>query len=109
MIEVERKALLKKLDEHESDTRSRVFEHLNLTAFQGTPLALSPWGHTRSLESITAEDIRNFAEDTYKPTRMVATAVGGVDHDQITGLSEKFFGDLSSSYNRKIPQVSRIR
>jgi len=105
-IEAERKVLLKKLDEHDANTRERVFDYLNLTAFQGTALALSPYGHSKSLESITAEDLRNFAQDTYKPTRMVATAVGGVDHDQIAGLSEKLFGDLQHTYDRKTPQVS---
>lgn len=40
---------------------------------------------------------------------MVLTGAGNVDHEQLTKLGEKYFGDLNNSYKNKIPQSSGVR
>lgn len=53
--------------------------------------------------------LHDFVEDSYKPVRMVLTGVGGVSHGQLISLSEKYFGDLSNDYQRKIPPAKGTR
>lgn len=55
------------------------------------------------------KQIKNFLEDNFKPTRMVLTGVGNVDHGHLVSLSEKYFGDLENTYPRKLPSVGGIR
>lgn len=59
--------------------------------------------------ALTKDDILNFVDDHYKPARMVLTGVGGVNHTQLTELSEKYFGHLKNEYKRKIPEKTGVR
>uniref|UniRef100_A0A7E4UQZ6 Mitochondrial processing peptidase beta subunit n=1 Tax=Panagrellus redivivus TaxID=6233 RepID=A0A7E4UQZ6_PANRE len=108
-VEAERKILLRKLQESEDNLNDVVLDNLHATAFQGTPFQLSPLGNTTALKELTAQDLQQYAEDHYKPVRMVLAGAGGVSHEQLAGLGEKYFGDLSNSYDRKISQNGNVR
>uniref|UniRef100_A0A1I7ZDC1 Mitochondrial-processing peptidase subunit beta n=1 Tax=Steinernema glaseri TaxID=37863 RepID=A0A1I7ZDC1_9BILA len=108
-IEAERNVLLRKMQEAEENIQEVVFDNMHAAAFQGTPLARSPLGTTEAIKEITRRDITEFAEDHYKPVRMVISGAGGVSHEQLTQLAEKYFGDLPNEYERKVPTVGGIR
>lgn len=40
---------------------------------------------------------------------MVLTGVGNVDHEQLSKLGEKYFGDLKNEYKQKIPGTNGVR
>lgn len=40
---------------------------------------------------------------------MVLTGVGGIEHQQLSDLAEKYFGDLKNEYKQKIPIKSGVR
>ncbi|KAL3079570.1 hypothetical protein niasHT_037132 [Heterodera trifolii] len=103
-IEEQRAVALDRLHKAEKgDIRGSVLDNLHATAFQGTPLRLSPLGTTKALNSLTKESVSEFADDILKASGMVLTAVGGVDHEKMSDLAEKHFGHLGNSYNRKVP------
>ncbi|KHN87756.1 Cytochrome b-c1 complex subunit 1, mitochondrial [Toxocara canis] len=108
-IEKERSVILRKLEEAEDNYEGVVFDNLHAAAFQGTPLAKSMIGTTNVIKSVNRKMLHDFVEDSYKPVRMVLTAVGGVDHGQLMSLSEKYFGDMSNDYARKIPGATGTR
>uniref|UniRef100_A0A915BK30 Mitochondrial processing peptidase beta subunit n=2 Tax=Parascaris univalens TaxID=6257 RepID=A0A915BK30_PARUN len=108
-IEKERSVILRQLEEADDDFEGVVFDNLHAAAFQGTPLAKSVIGPTKVIQSVDRKMLHNFVEDSYKPVRMVLTGVGGVDHGQLISLSEKYFGDLTNDYQRKIPPASGTR
>ncbi|TKR77682.1 hypothetical protein L596_018608 [Steinernema carpocapsae] len=108
-IETERNVLLRKMQEAEENLHEVVFDQLHAAAFQGTPLALSPLGTTDSIKNITRRDIIEFAQDHYKPVRMVVSGAGAVSHEQLVKFSEKNFGDLANEYERKVPAAGGIR
>ncbi|KAK6739749.1 hypothetical protein RB195_008317 [Necator americanus] len=109
-IEAERAVLLKELEESESDLQKVTMDNLHTAAFQGTPLSKSPIGTTASLKVISAQNIKEWQEDNYRPIRMVFSAVGGgCSGSKLQGLAEKYFGDLSSEYPRKVPEAGGIR
>jgi predicted Zn-dependent peptidase len=94
----------------DSNYRHLVFDNLHATAFQGTGMARSPLGTTKTLgfehwhkfgiymniilinysRNVTGKDVAEFAADSCKPTRMVLTGVGGVDHGQLEQLAQKY-------------------
>jgi len=108
-IEEKRAVLLKRLEEKEQDRRETLMEMLHMTAFQGNPMAMSPDGNDKTIKSITREQISNFADDHYKPVRMVLTGVGGVDHAKLEGLAQKYFGDLDNQYKRQTATQGSVR
>uniref|UniRef100_A0A9J2PXA9 Peptidase M16 N-terminal domain-containing protein n=1 Tax=Ascaris lumbricoides TaxID=6252 RepID=A0A9J2PXA9_ASCLU len=108
-IEKERSVILRKLEEAEDDYEGVVFDNLHAAAFQGTPLAKPVIGPTKVIQSVDRKMLHDFVEDSYKPVRMVLTGVGGVSHGQLISLSEKYFGDLSNDYQRKIPPAKGTR
>uniref|UniRef100_A0A183BP07 Cytochrome b-c1 complex subunit 2, mitochondrial n=1 Tax=Globodera pallida TaxID=36090 RepID=A0A183BP07_GLOPA len=107
-IEEQRAVALDRLEKAEKgNIRGSVFDNLHATAFQGTPLGLSPLGTTNSLKEMTKETVTNFVDDILKASGMVLTAVGGVDHEKISKLAEQHFGHLGNSYARKVlPHVA---
>uniref|UniRef100_A0A0N4ZUH0 Cytochrome b-c1 complex subunit 1, mitochondrial n=1 Tax=Parastrongyloides trichosuri TaxID=131310 RepID=A0A0N4ZUH0_PARTI len=108
-IEKEKQVLLNKLAETESNYQEVVFDNLHTAAFQGTPLEKSVYGKSETIQNISRKDILNFVDDHYKPVRMAISSVGGASTDKIVELSEKYFGDLSNEYKRKIPVLQGIR
>jgi len=108
-VEVEKQILLQQLAEVEENQEEVVWDMLHSTAYQGTPMSLSPYGKTDTINSLTREDVADFADDHYKGSRMVIAAAGGVDHLQIDSLASKYFGDLSNEYKRKMPHPRGVR
>uniref|UniRef100_A0A0K0DW66 Mitochondrial processing peptidase beta subunit n=1 Tax=Strongyloides stercoralis TaxID=6248 RepID=A0A0K0DW66_STRER len=108
-IEKEKQILFNKLEEVQNDYQEVVFDNLHAAAFQGTPLAKSIYGTTETIKNLTRNDVLNFIDDHYKPVRMAISAVGGTNTDTIVNLSEKYFGDLTNDYKRKIPNAFGTR
>lgn len=45
----------------------------------------------------------DYLNSHYKAPRMVLCAAGGVDHQHLTDLAEKYFGNQSTKYPGEIP------
>ena len=62
---------------------------------QGTPYeGYYPGGTAPSLESMTAEDLRDFYETWYVPSNMALVAVGDVPENDLFALVEEHFGPI---------------
>ncbi|CAJ0600546.1 unnamed protein product [Cylicocyclus nassatus] len=110
VVEAERGKMLAELEDSESDLQRVTMDNLHTAAFQGTSLAKSPLGTSTSLQNLTAKNIKEWQEDTYRPIRMVISAVGGgCSASKIESLADKHFGDLSPEYPRRVPQAGGIR
>lgn len=70
-------------------------EMLHETAYQGNTLGNPLLCPEQSLETMKAENIRDFRKTWYTPERIVI-AGAGMPFDQLYGLTEKLFGDLES-------------
>ncbi|VDN04226.1 unnamed protein product [Thelazia callipaeda] len=93
-IERERGVILREMQEVEQNLQEVVFDHLHAGAFQGTPLARTILGPTKNIKSLQREDLLKYIKEHYQGPRMVLAAAGGVDHEKLVELGEKYFGDL---------------
>ncbi len=59
--------------------------------------------------SITGKDLRDYINTHYKAPRMVLAAAGGVNHDELVKLAEKYFGNLKTGYDGEIPIIEPCR
>lgn len=69
-----------------------VFDHLHATAFQWTPLGRTILGSADNVRRITRQNLLDYISTHYTANRMVLSAAGAVDHDELVRLAEAKFG-----------------
>ena len=93
-VERERDVILREMEEVESITEEVIFDMLHECAYVGTPLARTILGPVANIQSISAEDIKTYINTHYTAPRMVFAASGAVEHDQVVGLCDQYFGGV---------------
>lgn len=74
-----------------------VFDHLHASAFQGQPLGRTILGPKQNIETINRDDLTNYIKTNYTAERMVLVGAGGVPHQQLVELAEKYFAGLPAA------------
>uniref|UniRef100_K9IKF8 Cytochrome b-c1 complex subunit 1, mitochondrial n=1 Tax=Desmodus rotundus TaxID=9430 RepID=K9IKF8_DESRO len=109
-IEKERDVILRELQENDASLRDVVFDYLHATAFQGTPLAQSVEGPSENVRKLSRANLTEYLSQHYKAPRMVLAAAGGVEHQQLVDLAQKYFSGVSGKYAEDaIPTLSPCR
>ena len=93
-VEREKAVILSELGEAIDSPDDVVHDHLFEASFEAQPLGRSVLGCEESLESITVEDCRNWLRDELIPSRLILSASGKLDADEILNLAERLFGDM---------------
>jgi predicted Zn-dependent peptidase len=93
-LEREKLVILSELGEVVDSPDDLVHDHLYEAAFEGQPLGRSVLGRAETLEAATRDDCLNWIRDELVPRRLILSASGKVDPDQILKLAEKLFGDM---------------
>ena len=104
-IERERDVILREQEEVDKQLEEVVFDHLHATAFQGQPLGRTILGPKENIETIQRTDLENYIKTNYTADRMVLVGSGGIPHEQLVELAEKYFGSLPAeppNYSHKI-------
>ncbi|KTW30329.1 mitochondrial-processing peptidase subunit beta [Pneumocystis carinii B80] len=98
-IERERDVILREQEEVDKQTEEVVFDHLHATAYQGHPLGCTILGPKENILSIKHEHLVSYINENYTADRMVLVGAGGVSHEQLVELAEKYFSNLPVSPN----------
>src|ERR1700760_4035763 len=93
-IERERDVILREQQEVDKQLEEVVFDHLHATAFQGQPLGRTILGPRENIQSITRDNLVEYIKTNYTADRMVLVGAGGVPHQQLVDLAEKYFTNL---------------
>lgn len=109
LVEAEKGVLLRELSEIETDWPRVVMDYLHQTAYQGTPLALPLHGPSVNIKAFSRQDILEYIDNNFKGPRIVLSAAGGVNHDQLAKLGEQYFGKVSTTYPAEIPVLTPCR
>lgn len=108
-IERERGVILREMQEVESNLQEVVFDHLHAVAYQGTPLGNTILGPTKNIKSITRSDLQDYINSHYNTPRIVLSAAGGVQHNDLVKLAEKELSKLKNTFDGKSPALSPCR
>ena len=76
--------------------QSLLFEAMNAVAFQAHPYRRPIIGWMNDLESMTAQDARDWYERWYVPNNAYVVIVGDVDHKDVFRAAEKYYGALKA-------------
>lgn len=97
-IERERDVILREQEEVDKQLEEVVFDHLHATAFQNQPLGRTILGPKENIQSISRDDLTNYIKTNYTADRMVLVGAGGIPHQQLVDLAEKYFSSMPA-YN----------
>jgi len=82
----------------ESNMNEAIFEYLHSCAFQKSPLARSAFGEMDTLKAINRDQIVNYVNVHFTGPRIVVTANGAVNHDEVVQLTGKYFDKIPSGF-----------
>jgi processing peptidase subunit beta len=94
--------ILRESEEVEKQLEEVVFDHLHATAYQNQPLGRTILGPRENIRDITRTELVNYIKNNYTADRMVLVGAGGVPHQQLVEMADKYFSKLPS----KAPETS---
>ncbi|KAJ8738058.1 hypothetical protein PYW08_000653 [Mythimna loreyi] len=95
-INKERENICRELADTDADPKQVLFDYLNATAFQGTPLAQRVIGPSENLQRFDADITSTFMCENYTPYRMCIASAGSMDHNAMVRAAKATFGCLES-------------
>ena len=85
-----------------------IFDWLQETSFPSQALGRTILGPSKKVQGFTRKDLQGFIAEHYHPERMILSAAGGIDHEEIVKLSEASFGTLSSNAKSEKFEVAKF-
>uniref|UniRef100_A0A1I7TQT7 Mitochondrial-processing peptidase subunit beta n=1 Tax=Caenorhabditis tropicalis TaxID=1561998 RepID=A0A1I7TQT7_9PELO len=106
-VEAERGVIIREMEEVAQNFQEVVFDILHTAVYDGNPLSYTILGPIELIKTINRKDLQAYIDTHYRSGRMVLAAAGGVDHDEVVKMAEKYFGGLQHghSFNELIPAV----
>jgi processing peptidase subunit beta len=95
-IERERDVILRESEEVEKQVEEVVFDHLHATAYQGQSLGRTILGPRENIRDITRTELSNYVKNNYTADRMVLAGAGGIPHQQLVEMADRYFSKLPS-------------
>jgi predicted Zn-dependent peptidase len=91
-FEAEREVILEELAAADDDPDDVASVHLFESLFPEHPLGREVLGSAESIEALTRDDVASFFAEWYRPTNLVVSAAGAVDHDALVEEVDRRFG-----------------
>ncbi|XP_042373098.1 probable mitochondrial-processing peptidase subunit beta, mitochondrial [Zingiber officinale] len=95
-IKRERGVILREMKEVQEQTQEVLFDHLHSAAFHGHPLGDTILGPEENILRISRVDLRQYISTHYTGPRMVISAAGAVNHEEIVNMVGRLFTNFSS-------------
>ncbi|HWR01774.1 MAG TPA: pitrilysin family protein [Chlorobaculum sp.] len=93
-LEKEKEVVLEEISSVNDTPEELIFEDFDQRSFPAHPLGTPILGTEQSVGAITEDDLRSFMREHYVPEKMLITAVGNIDHDELARLASSCLGDL---------------
>jgi mitochondrial-processing peptidase subunit beta len=93
-IERERPVILREQEEVNKQMEEVVFDHLHSIAYQGSALGRTILGPDDNIRKITKENLEAYIKANYVGPRMVLSAAGAVDHDELLNVASNLFKNI---------------
>lgn len=93
-IEVERGVILQEIGQSLDTPDDVIFDWLQERAYPDQPIGRTILGAEERVKSFGRSDLAGFVDEHYRPDRMILSAAGGVDHDEIVRLAEEMFATM---------------
>ncbi|MDQ2065826.1 pitrilysin family protein [Xinfangfangia sp. CPCC 101601] len=99
-IETERHVILQEIGQAADTPDDIIFDWLHEVSYPDQAFGRTILGPEERVSNFNADDLRGFTAAHYGPDRMILSAAGGVDHDEIVAQAEAIFGGLKAVGDR---------
>ncbi len=96
-LQVAKKAIFDEINTGENAPEAHVMEHLHDAAYLNSPMGMPVLGTAKTVANISASDVDSFVSHHLIGPRLVLTASGGVQHNDLVDIASSLLGDISSS------------
>lgn len=79
----------------DDDPDARAYEAVDALALRSHPYRNPVVGASEDLERLSADDVRSFYRDRYRPDNAVLAVVGGIESDEVEEEASRVFGDIA--------------
>ncbi len=93
----EQKVIIEEIKMTDDSPEDYLGEIFNEKLFPDHPLGFSIAGTPKTVRTFNSEVTRKFHTETFAPQNLIIAAAGNLEHKQIAGLAEKFFGSTTKS------------
>lgn len=101
-IQYERGVILTEGEEVYRIPEEYALDLLHEVVYEGSPFSYTILGPTENISRFTREDIVEYVNSYYTCNRIGIVGVGGVDHDDLVQLTEKWFTSIKKSSPKDI-------
>ena len=102
-LEREKDVIAQEIAEAADQPDDQVFELALNAAFGGHPLGRPILGTVESIAPATRDTLSAFHQGLYAPDRIVISAAGAVEADEVLRLAEALFGDMAPANGLALP------
>ena len=90
-LEREQTVVIQEIGQAQDTPDDIIFDYFQDIAFPDQPLGRPVLGTSENVQSFTRDNLSAYMDQHYTPGRMVVSAAGNVDHDQLVELTNKTF------------------
>ena len=102
-LERERNVVLQEILRENDTPDDMVFNYLHEAAYPGQSAGRAILGTKETLTSLTSQDLANYLHNEYTPERVVVSAAGKIEHEELLRLVNRYLTQLRSSSTHTLP------
>ena len=96
-MEREKRVVIEEIKMYEDSPEETVHDIFEQTLWQSHALGKSIIGSEETVSGLSRANLTEYIATQYRPDKIVLSAVGLVDHDELVKMAEKAFGDLKGT------------
>ncbi|HWQ26910.1 MAG TPA: pitrilysin family protein [Chlorobaculum sp.] len=96
-LDKEKEVVLEEISSVNDAPEELIFEDFDRRSFPRHPLGTAILGTEKSVGKIRIEDLRHFMGVHYVPEKMLVTAVGNIDHNELAELASSYLGGMNQA------------
>lgn len=108
-VEVERGVILQEIHRYLDSPEDVVDDALQELAYPDQPMGRNILGSPEHVRDMTPETLRRHVETYYRCGRMILSAAGAVEHDQVVDLAHSLFDDMEPDTEVSAPEQAIYR
>ncbi len=104
-VEKEKKVVIEEMKMYRDSPDDYLFEEFSSKMFEGHALGRPILGTEETVSAFTREDLYKYMADRYKPSNLLISVAGHVNHDKVVEVVSNYFGQLEYDqvHNEKQP------
>ena len=107
-LEREQTVVVQEIGQAQDTPDDIIFDYFQDIAFPDQPLGRPVLGTSENVQSFTRDNLSAYMDQHYTPGRMVVSAAGNVDHDQLVELTNKTFRGSTSTEDNSNEEANYV-